>query len=600
MIGGIREFIDHYSAIIGLIILAVMFVEFARERYSVSVVSVLGACAFLLLGLIDSDTFFGVFSNTAPITIGAMFILSGALVRTGMIDALANLVIARAQRRPRLAVVELMVGALLASAVMNNTPVVVVLVPIMFRLAAATGMSAKRLLMPLSIVAVMGGCLTLIGTSTNLIVDGLAQQQGLAPFGIFEITPFGLAAAAAGMVGLAILGPLLLPRDEPAMAVGDSGQGDEYLSELVVLPDGAVAGKTIQEAPLLRRRERQILGVRRGVQLIRTKLDDLVLKAGDRIVVRASPAELLTLSKSRDVNVGMGRDPDEGEADQWQVVETMISPSHPSIGGRLPDLPFFNSLRVRILGVSRHRHLPGPDLGSARVRAADRLLVAAAPGAVRSMRENIHLLSVAHSTMQAFRPDKAPIALVALAATVILSALDVAPIGLLAILAVGAILLTRCIDPGEAWQSINGDVLILIFAMLAVGEALEAAGSVTLMLSWITPLLTQAPPWLLVFLIYGFSLLLSELLSNNAVAAVLTPIVIALGQQLGIDPRPLVIALMISASVCFATPIGYQTNAIVYAAGDYRFADFVRIGVPLNILTGAAACFALVSGYELW
>src|SRR3546814_388020 len=159
----------------------------------------------------------------------------------------------------------------------------------------------------------------------------------------------------------------------------------------------------------------------------------------------------------------------------------------------------------------------------------------------------------------------------------------IAPSAVAAIVAVGAILLFRCIDPLEAWSSIDGDVLILIFAMLAVGLGLEQAGSVTLILNWMTPMLEQAPPWLLVFLVYGISLLLSELLSNNAVAAILTPIVIGLARDLGTDPRPLVIALMISASACFATPIGYQTNALVYAAGDYRFAAFVKIGIPLHI-----------------
>ena len=167
-------------------------------------------------------------------------------------------------------------------------------------------------------------------------------------------------------------------------------------------------------------------------------------------------------------------------------------------------------------------------------------------------------------------------------------------IGLAAFIAVGVILVTRCIDAEEAWAAIDGDVLILIFAMLAVGLALEQAGSVALMVGWITPLMQVAPPWALIFIVYFAALILSELLSNNAVAALMTPIVIALAHQLQVDARPLVIALMIGASACFATPIGYQTNALVYAAGDYRFADFVRIGVPLNIIVGLAVCGALV------
>jgi di/tricarboxylate transporter len=213
---------------------------------------------------------------------------------------------------------------------------------------------------------------------------------------------------------------------------------------------------------------------------------------------------------------------------------------------------------------------------------------------MRSLKENPHLIGVDISRVRAFRRNKAWIAMVAMLGVVTLSALNIIGIGLAAFIAVGVILVTRCIDPEEAWGAIDGDVLILIFAMLAVGLALEQAGSVALMVNWITPLLQSAPEWSLVFLIYFFALLLSELLSNNAVAALMTPITIALAQQLGVDARPLVIALMIGASACFATPIGYQTNALVYAAGDYRFSDFVRIGIPLNIVVGLAVCTALV------
>jgi len=251
-------------------------------------------------------------------------------------------------------------------------------------------------------------------------------------------------------------------------------------------------------------------------------------------------------------------------------------------------------LRVRIIGINRARHLPGPNLAEARIRGADRLLIAGSDDAMRSLRDNPNLMGVDISRTRAFRRNKAWIAILAMAMVIILSALGIMGIGLAAIIAVGAILATRCIDAEEAWGAIDGDVLVLIFAMLAVGVALEQAGSVAMMVGWITPLMQVAPPWALIFIVYFTALILSELLSNNAVAALMTPIVIALAHQLQVDARPLVIALMIGASACFATPIGYQTNALVYAAGDYRFADFVRIGVPLNIIVGLAVCGALV------
>lgn len=580
-----------YRAEIGLVILACMFVAFVRERYSPTVVSVLGACAFALLGLLDEKSLFSVFSNSAPLTVGAMFVLSGALIRTGTINRIADLVMVRAQKHPRLALVEVAVGTVLLSAFLNNTPVVVLLIPIMFRLAQATAYPVKKLLIPMNAVAVMGGCVTLIGTSTNLIVAGIAAEQGMQPFGIFDITPYGLAGTIAGVVGLACLS-FLLPSDPPSIAGENGGNVQEYLTELVVTPDSEVVGREIGELSVLGRSV-TLIGLKRAGEIRRHALEQEELHVGDRLIVRADGTAIMTLRESGDFELGIAAD-SETSAREGTVIEAMVAPSHPSIGERLIDIPFLHALRVRLIGIHRARHLPGPDLADTRVRGADRLLVAGSDDAMRSLKDNPNLIGVDISRTRAFRPRKAWIAILAMAAVVILSALDMIGIGMAAFIAVGVILVTRCIDAEEAWAAIDGDVLILIFAMLAVGLALEQAGSVALMVGWITPLMQVAPQWSLVFIVYFAALILSELLSNNAVAALLTPLTIALAHQLGTDPRPLVIALMIGASACFATPIGYQTNALVYAAGDYRFADFVRIGVPLNLIVGVAVCSALV------
>lgn len=580
-----------YRGEIGLLILAIMFVEFVRERYSPTVVSVLGACSYAALGLIDEKGLFSVFSNSAPLTIGAMFVLAGALIRTGTINRAADFVMARAEKHPRLAIVEVMVGATLASAFLNNTPVVVVLIPIIFKLSQVTGVPLKKLMMPLSIVAVLGGCITLVGTSTNLIVAGIAADQGMDRFGIFAITPYGLAGAVAGLVSLAGLS-FLLPSDPPAITGTDGGNAQDYLTELVVRQDSDMIGRKIGSLGLFGR-SAALLGLKRSGEIRRGDLAQEELLAGDHLIVRADGTAVMTLRESGQFELGIAAD-SETPAREGTVIEAMIAPSHPSIGERLADIPFLHALRVRIIGINRARHLPGPDLHDARIRGADRLLIAGSDDAMRSLRDNPNLMGVDISRTRAFRRRKAWIAVVALAMVIGLAAVNVVSIGIAAFIAVGVILATRCIDAEEAWGAIDGDVLVLIFAMLAVGVALEQAGSVAMMVGWITPLMQVAPHWTLVFIIYFAALILSELLSNNAVAALLTPVTIALAHQLQVDPRPLVIALMIGASACFATPIGYQTNALVYAAGDYRFADFVRIGVPLNIIVGLAVCGALV------
>ncbi|MEO9469968.1 SLC13 family permease [Parasphingorhabdus sp.] len=587
----VDDYIQAHKAIIGLVILGFLFTGFFMERFPAAVVAVLGACMFLFLGIIDSDGLFSVFSNTAPITIAAMFILSGALLRTGTIDAIAGFIISRARKHPRLAVAEMFLGAFVASAFMNNTPVVLVLIPIIIRLSRATGISSKKLLIPLSFICILGGTTTLIGTSTNLIVDAVARDTGMSGFGIFEITPYGLVAALAGTIMMALFSSWLLPGGQVS---GEFSSNDEsaFLTELTVRNKSDARNKRISDVPIFRRAGIKVTAVSRESSYIRHDLEHLVLEAGDRVAVQLELAELISLRESPDFKIGIIRRGDVGPLGE-ELVEATVAPSHPSIGNRLFDIPFLSQLNVRILGMTRFRNLPRSDLTNARIHAADRLLVTGSGEDIARMYENPNLFGVGQTKIRAFRRDRAPIAVGALVAVVVLAALNVIPLAVAAILAVGAILLARCIDAEEAWGSIDGNVLVLIFGMLAVGLGLQQAGSVDLIVRVLTPYLQDIPPWGLVFAIYVLSVIMTEIVTNNAVAIIITPIAIALGQDLGVDPRPLVIAVMFAASASFATPIGYQTNTLVYAAGNYRFTDFFKAGIPLTIGVGLATCMAI-------
>lgn len=577
---------------IGLVVLGLMFLGFVLERFPATVVAILGTCVFLFLGILSGKDLFSVFSNPAPVTIGAMFILSGALLRTGTLDAVANRIIARAQQHPRLALVEMFVGVYVASAFLNNTPVVVVMIPIMMKLAGALGLSAKRLLMPLSFVAILGGTTTLIGTSTNLLVAAVADANGLDRFGIFTITPVGLVAGVVGVTALLYIARRFLPDEAPnQIALSQEHRG--FLTEVRIAKDGNLVGKPVGEVPFLKRANVKLVGLKRGATLRRTGLADEILEAGDLLVLRLELAELLSLRENRNVVIGLTAGHDDITHDSEEIVEAMIAPSHPAIGRRLIEIPFLSALRVRILGVARFRKTPGPDLTNARIQAVDRVLVTGPADQIEQMYANPHLYGVGSTTEREFRRSKAPLAIGALLAVVLLAAFNVMDIGVAAIIGVGFILVTRCIDADEAWDSIDGNVLVLIFAMLAVGLALENSGSVALIVGELTPLLRDVPPWALVVATYVVAGLLTEVVTNNAVAILVTPLVIALARELGVDPYPLVIAVMFAASASFATPIGYQTNTLVYAAGNYRFADFLRAGIPMMLVVGAATCAAI-------
>ena len=570
---------DTGVALATLGVVVVMFGLFVREVFPTEVVALSGAALMLVMGVLPYAQAQAVLSNSAPWTIAAMFIVMGALVRTGALDVLTRQAERYARTNPRMAVIAVILSVMGASAIMNNTPVVVVMIPVVVQLSQTLGTKASKLLIPLSYAAIMGGSLTLLGTSTNLLVDGVARAQGLEPFGIFEILPIGLVVCAWGLTYMALFGRKLLPdRDSMAGMLGGDKTKKKFFSEAVIPPESNLIGREVLDVKLFKRQGVRLVDVIRGDLSLRRALQGVALQVGDRVVLRTEMTELLSLQTNKDL-----KRVDQVSSVETTTVEVLITPGCRMIGRSLGALRLRRRYGVYPLAVHRRNQNFGRQLDDLIVKVGDTLLLEGAAEDIVRLSQDMDMVDVSHPTSRAYRRSHAPIAIAALIGIVVLAALNIAPILMLAVIAVALVLVTGCIDAEEAFSFVDGRLLALIFSMLAVGAGLQNSGAIALLVDNIAPVLMGMPPFVVIFAVFLLTTVLTEIVSNNAVAVIMTPIAISLAAALGMDARALVVAVMIAASCAFATPIGYQTNTLVYGPGGYQFTDFLKVGAPLNL-----------------
>lgn len=572
-----------------LALLAGVFVLFFRETWPPEVTA-LGASAILLAtGIITSDGFLSVFSNSAPLTIAMMFIISASLERTGVLQAAGEWLQRQARGSFLRAIALMTAGTVFASAFMNNTPVVVMLTPVMIVVAKGVGVAPSKLLMPLSFAAIFGGTITLIGTSTNILMSGVAVQQGQPAIGMFEMTGMGLIFALIGSLYMIFAGRYLLPNRVSLAALMDKS-GKQFIARLLIPAKSPYVGATLDKLPFARGQVR-VLDVLRGETSFRRQLSTLVLEAGDRVVIRTGTGELLGLKDNGAVEFreAAGAGLQGVTAAQRMTVEASIGPNSPLRGRTLGDLRLRRRYGVYVVALHRHDRNISQYIDDVRLEFADTVLLEGPEDGIRRLVEDGGIVNLSQPEERPMRRSRAPIAIATLLAVMVLSAFNVMDITGLSVIGAVVVMVTGCIDPDEAFDAIDWRILFLIFGMLGVSQGLENTGAAKVIVEQVATLAGGLGPVAVLAVVYVMAGVLTEFISNGAVAILIGPIAIGLAQHLGLDPRPFIMAVMFAASASFSTPIGYQTNTFVYGAGGYKFSDFLRVGLPLNILFAIVA-----------
>ncbi len=612
----------HINMIITTLVLIIVLAMFVMEKIPAHLTAMTAMAVLLATGVISSKQALSVFSNSACITIACMCILSAALERTGVVDLMGQWVLKAAEKNRKRAMMYLLISVAFVSAFMNNTPQVIIMVPLVINVARKLGDYPSKYLIPLSYATILGGTCTLIGASTNILVDQVAQAHGQPAFGMFEITGLGIITATAGMIFIFTIGHKLLPeRMLLENELIDDSTRKRFSAEALITHDSSLIGRTLNEVQFTNTEDYEIVDLIRNEESNRGKpklierlavafekqevenktddkpakkgstLRDIPLQAGDRLVFKTHKNELMELRRF----VGITFQTEDITAaaplatpintKETMVLEGVVAPNSRLIGRKPSQLRLRRRYGCYIVAFHRDRQNITGNLESLELRSGDVLLLEGSKEELEKLFASEELQSLTQLKNDDFNHKKAPIAVLALITVIVLAAFNVMPIEGLAIIGAVLVILTKCITLEKAYASIEWSILMMIFGMISVSIAMEETGLIKMMVEGIAALVEDLGPMAILLIVYFITSGITEVISSNATAMLLTPVVIGLAESRGIDPRPFIVAVMFGASASFATPIGYQTNTYVYNVGNYTFKDFLRIGTPMNLLT---------------
>ena len=586
-------------------LMVVVFMTMIVERLRSDVIAGCAMVFLMLGGILSPQELFQVFGNEAVVTVACMFVLSSALERTGVIARMGALIDPYVGRTDLSLSLFLLPLVAVLSAFINNTPVVLVFMPMVMAIAARQNIRPSKLLIPLSFASIFGGCCTLIGTSTNILVSSTAERMGERPFEMFDLTLVGSILAVVGMVYLWTFGRKILPERETLSTILQTTQNRQFFTEAIVVPGSSLIGQRLSDSPIASLPKARIIEVIRGDELIGVALNEIVFEAGDRVrmsTVLSSVMELKDLS-GLEIQQQDGLDGLEWVGTQKAaLVECVVSPRSSMMGKTIARVDLRRAFGVLVLAVHRHGVNLREKLQSTVLQYGDTLLLEGTETAIKRLRESRDLIVLGEQPHLLPLKHKQWLAGLSIVFMVVASVFTSMPIGALALSAAIFVILSGCLDMDEAYKAIDWRVIFLICGMLGIGLALEKTSGVGWLAENMIALFGyyQCPGFVIISGIILLTSVLTTFLSNNAVAVIMTPIAIEVAQFFEMNPAPFMVAVAMGASACFASPVGYQTNALVYGAGGYVFRDFIRVGLPLNLLIWLTASIAIPSIWGLW